>query len=104
MSRCIKKLCRADRRAKRKEFMETHIKTDYLGLIFHPHKFKETVRLSVETAKSIMRQVPYDAIVFTGNSGAAIGYILGAELGIPILCIRRETDRCHYIEAGNGIL
>jgi adenine/guanine phosphoribosyltransferase-like PRPP-binding protein len=75
------------------------IKTDYLSKVYYPKQFEFTVKESIATARTMLREVGFDSIAFTGYSGSAIAYILSAELSVPLICIRKATDKGHYVRS-----
>jgi adenine/guanine phosphoribosyltransferase-like PRPP-binding protein len=79
------------------------IKTDYLNQVYNLSEFVHTVKKTVAKARQIMTMEEYDSIAFTGTSGAAMAYILSAELGVHLICIRKATDSSHYVR-GHGQL
>lgn len=70
--------------------------TDYLGDVFHRDQFQGMVKRAIEKAHQIMIDHPFEAIAFTGTSGSAIAYILGYTLDVPLICIRKDTEKAHY--------
>lgn len=46
--------------------------------------------------KQFRRKNPFDAIAFTGTSGAALAYPLSYLLGIPLICIRKSIRDNHF--------
>lgn len=78
--------------------------TDYLNEVFDVDQFVKTVDNTVRTLINLRRGTPFDAIAFTGNSGAAMAYPLSYHLQIPLICIRKTTDNSHYVQGGNGEL
>lgn len=79
------------------------IKTDYLQKVYNVSEFAHTAAKAVQAAIRMRKVIDYDAFAFTGTSGAAMAYILSAELGVPLLCVRKETDNSHYVK-GHGYL
>jgi len=79
-----------------------NIQTEYLGTVFRPKEFESAVVRALALGKNIACKYKIDGIAFTGVSGAALGYILGYHLGLPLICIRRQGDGAHYIGALEG--
>lgn len=79
------------------------IKTDYLNQVYNLSEFVHTVKQTIAKAREVMVHTPFDSIAFTGTSGAAMAYILSSELGVHLICIRKETDNSHYVR-GHGLL
>lgn len=78
------------------------IQTEYLGLVFRPKEFESTVVRAIALGKNIACKYKIDGIAFTGVSGAALGYILGYTLGLPLICVRRQGDGAHYLGVLEG--
>lgn len=76
--------------------MKRHtIKTDYLGTVYEVNKFSRLVKKFATALKKFRLKNPFDAIAFTGTSGAAIAYPISAMLKIPLICVRKDS-RNHY--------
>jgi orotate phosphoribosyltransferase len=69
------------------------IQTDYLGKVYGK-QFLKLVPLVVKKLRTIKRRHPFDAIAFTGSSGAALAYPLSYLLKLPLIHVRKETS--HY--------
>lgn len=76
------------------------VRTDYLSSIYNPTLFGHTSRKAMNLAKVALEKEKFDSIAFTGNSGAAIAYILAAELGVSLICLRKKTDNSHFVQCG----
>lgn len=81
----------------------SEVKTDYLQKVYNVSEFARTVKRTIQAAIRMRETIPFDSIAFTGSSGAAMAYILSAELGIPLICVRKETDNSHYTKS-HGVL
>jgi len=68
------------------------IHSDYLGCVYENKRFKTKVREVVMAVRSIRRR--FDAIVFTGSSGAAMAYPVSFITGIPLLHVRKDKGHC----------
>jgi adenine/guanine phosphoribosyltransferase-like PRPP-binding protein len=77
------------------------VRTDYLSSIFDPSKFGSTVKRALEVGRRALEVEQFDSIAFTGNSGAAISYILAAELRVALVCVRKKTDNSHFVQSGS---
>jgi len=73
------------------------IRSDYLSSVYNVNAFQDTVKATIKTAKKMMEKCQFDTIVFTGNSGSALAYILSAEMHIPLICLRREGEQSHFV-------
>ena len=83
--------------------MTQNVQTDYLSEVFEVTRFKHNIGLTIRMAKKIMLDLPFDSIAFTGTSGAALAFILSAEMGIPLLCVRKQSENSHYVRT-TGLL
>ncbi len=72
------------------------VQTDYLASVYNLEKFRETVDNTIHAAERMMKAHPFDAIAFTGTSGAALAYILSHWMNVPVVCVRKESERSHY--------
>ena len=76
--------------------MKQIIKTDYLGKVYQVNKFIEEINKAAKIIRKFKRKNPFDAIAFTGTSGAAFAYPLSYKLGIPLICIRKSVTDNHF--------
>jgi len=76
--------------------------SEYLSIIYHPDRFHTIIERTISAAYQMMMDVPYDTIAFTGTSGAAMAFVLSKELGMPLLCVRKKSEKSHY--SGNHYL
>jgi len=67
------------------------VRTEYLDCIFRPGYFQNLILDAVVH----LRDVEFDTVAFTGVSGAALGFPLGAYLGCKLLCIRKPSASAH---------
>lgn len=74
------------------------VKSDYLHSVYNVSTFSVTVKKSIEVARQMMKEIPFDSIAFSGTSGAALAYILSAELHIPLMCIRKKLESSHFTD------
>jgi len=72
------------------------VKSDYLTPIFKPEKYSNLIEKSITAIKKY--KYKFDAIAFTGVSGAAFAFPIASTLKIPLICIRKKTDDSHYME------
>lgn len=56
--------------------------------------FLKLVPLAVKKLRAIKRNHPFDAIAFTGSSGAALAYPLSYLLKLPLIHVRKGSS--HY--------
>jgi hypoxanthine phosphoribosyltransferase len=72
------------------------IRTVYLKHVYEPDLFPKMVEKSIAKAEQLRKELKFDTIAFSGMSGAAIAFILGHWLDIPLLCIRRKEEGSHF--------
>lgn len=80
------------------------IKTDYLTSVYDVQKFQKTADRCLRAAEQMRKDHPFDAIAFTGTSGAAMAYILSNMMTVPLICVRKSTEQSHYSMAGHGLI
>lgn len=71
------------------------IQTSYLDKVYRVSKFTKTIDRATKALKAFHKKNPFDAIAFTGTSGAALAYPLSYKLGIPLICIRKSVADNH---------
>lgn len=76
------------------------IKSDYLNSIYQVQDYKKLVTKAAAQIKAFKAKNPFDAIAFTGTSGAALAYPISAMLKIPLICIRKGHN--HYGQTIEG--
>lgn len=54
------------------------------------------MKLAATKIKKFRRKVKFDAIAFTGSSGAALAYPLSYILGLPLICVRKSPKDSHF--------
>jgi len=76
----------------------------YLKKIFDPTLFKRTVRKVVKKVREIQKTTPFNAIAFTGQSGAAMAYPVACKTELFLICVRKVGEKCHgqQIESANN--
>jgi adenine/guanine phosphoribosyltransferase-like PRPP-binding protein len=72
------------------------IRTDYLNKVYRVSQFTKTVERAVKVLRKFRRKHPFEAIAFTGTSGAALAYPLSYLLGVPLICVRKSTRDNHF--------
>ena len=60
-----------------------------------PKEFSRVIKLATTAFKKLRTTVQFDAIAFTGSSGAAMAFPLMAELKIPIIYVRKPRESSH---------
>jgi adenine/guanine phosphoribosyltransferase-like PRPP-binding protein len=67
-----------------------------LDNIFDHKKLRRTVgAINHKIDELLCEGLQFDAIVFTGNSGAGVCYPLAYEHGYNIICMRKDTEPTH---------
>ncbi len=80
---------------KRKSTRIRHqIQSDYLGRVYGKG-FLKLVPAAVAKLRTFRRKHPFDALAFTGSSGAAIAFPLSYFLKVPLIHVRKN-DKNHY--------
>lgn len=69
------------------------VTTDYLQDVFNPTLYERTLRKASKDIRTWGRD--FQAIAFTGVSGAAIAFPLGRALRKSLICVRKEGARSH---------
>ncbi len=77
------------------EKFKAQIDTDYLYKIYYPNRYKNLLKKMTKAVKKFKEKKSFDAIAFTGTSGASIAYPLSLRLNIPLICIRKN-DGNHW--------
>jgi adenine/guanine phosphoribosyltransferase-like PRPP-binding protein len=73
----------------------THsIQTNYLDKVYSK-QFLDLVPEAIKIITAYRKKHPFDAIAFTGSSGAAIAFPLSFFLKLPLIHIRKD-DKNHY--------
>lgn len=73
--------------------IQHRIQTDYLSKVYGK-QFLKLVPQAVKKLRAIKRQFPFDAIAFTGSSGAALAYPLSYLMKLPLIHVRKGPS--HY--------
>lgn len=77
----------------KKKQIRHQIRTEYLGKVYGK-EFLELVPKTVRKLRAIKRRHPFDAIAFTGSSGAALAYTMSYFLKLPLIHVRKGVS--HY--------
>ena len=72
------------------------IRTVYLRHVYEPELFPRTVEKAIAKAEQLKKELKFDTIAFSGMSGAAMAFILGHWLDLPLLCIRKKEETSHF--------
>jgi adenine/guanine phosphoribosyltransferase-like PRPP-binding protein len=79
-----------------KSKVQPKIKTDYLNGIYNNKMFVKMITQAAVVIKDFKKKHPFNAIAFTGTSGAAIAYPLSFLLKVPLICVRKSSKDNHY--------
>lgn len=73
------------------------VATSYLGAVYNVNRFAKTMTAMC----ALLRKHKFEAIAFTGTSGAAFAYPLSIRLKKPLICVRKEGS--HYGSKVEGV-
>lgn len=82
------------KKIKKKKF-EHVISTDYLGKVYRVTDYIKIINKMVTAIRKFQKRHKFDAIAFTGTSGASMAYPLSLRLKLPLICVRKN-DRNHF--------
>lgn len=88
---------------KTRKKIQHEIWTAYLGSIFGSGYLK-MVPSAAKKIRAIRKAHPFDAIAFTGTSGAGIAFPLSYLLKIPLIHIRKKSIRAHTSATVEGTI
>lgn len=74
--------------------------TDYLHQVFTPIDYQELIKDSLECAGKLYQKKKFQAIAFSGMSGAALAFPLGYLMDLPLLCVRKNSSHSFYTVEG----
>jgi adenine/guanine phosphoribosyltransferase-like PRPP-binding protein len=77
--------------------------TGYLGSIFGAGYLK-MVPAAAKKLRAIQKTHPFDAIAFTGTSGAGIAFPLSLLLKLPLIHVRKKNVKSHYSDTIEGTI
>lgn len=72
------------------------ITIEYLSSVYLTDNFSYTVDKATKIISKFRKRMPFEAIAFTGSSGAALAYPLSYKLKIPLIHIRKSIRDNHY--------
>lgn len=70
--------------------------TEYLSSVYHKDNFKANINRAVRSLAEFEKTTPFDAIAFTGTSGAALAYPISYLMDKGLLCIRKQESQHFY--------
>jgi adenine/guanine phosphoribosyltransferase-like PRPP-binding protein len=65
------------------------ITTAYLYNVYNLDKYEKTFNKTVAAIRKFKKSNPFDAIAFSGTSGAALAYPLSLKLKVPLICVHK---------------
>ncbi len=69
--------------------------SDYLSAVFTPVRLKRLITNTCNAVRKLKRKLKFDAIAFTGLSGAGVAFAVSARTGIPLMCVRKARASNH---------
>lgn len=72
------------------------IQTDYLYDIYNVDVFAKLLTKATAKIRILHKKLKFDAIAFTGTSGAALAYPISAKLKLPLICVRKGKSHSRY--------
>lgn len=67
----------------------------HLRKVHNPTSSREVVDALCDGICRLQNQMPIDAVAFRGVSGAAVGYPIQYQMGIPVVNVRKSSDDSH---------
>lgn len=78
------------------------IESGHLKDLFKPVFLKNILNATIRRVTELQAELGFNAIAFTGMSGAALAWAVSAHTGIPLICVRKRLDNTHYPERVEG--
>uniref|UniRef100_A0A6M3LRM0 Phosphoribosyltransferase domain-containing protein n=1 Tax=viral metagenome TaxID=1070528 RepID=A0A6M3LRM0_9ZZZZ len=75
--------------------------SSYLKNTFDPELFQRTVNSTVERVKQLQKELQFDSLAFTGQSGASVAYPVSFLTGLKLICIRKISSHGFPVEQSN---
>lgn len=72
------------------------VKSSYLSCVFD-ERYPNFVHRMCVLVQAVKARNPFDSLVFTGQSGAAIAYPVSCITGIKLTLIRRDEEKSHFV-------
>lgn len=68
----------------------------YMTVIYNnPKRYARLVRKTAQKVRALQKKLGFDALAFTGTSGAAIAYPVSVATGIHLICVRKTIRGTH---------
>jgi len=83
----------AKTRVPRKNFFEPSSSYGWTNLT--PADLTKRLKKVVKKLAQIRKETNFDAIAFQGSSGAAVAYVAGIALQVPVIYVRKPKETCH---------
>lgn len=58
-------------------------------------EFQSVIEKSASAVNEMFERKEFDAIAFTGSSGAALAFFISAQYGIPLIYVRKTGEKSH---------
>ena len=71
------------------------ISSNYGWTEHSPEEFSQKIKAAGAQILELRKKLMFDAIAFSGSSGAAIAFHLSIEHNIPIIYIRKQDEKSH---------
>lgn len=71
------------------------ISSSYLSEVYDPQTLRELAERTAQQVKNIRVGAPFDALAFTGLSGAALSFPVSLLANVPLLAVRKDGDGTH---------
>lgn len=78
------------------------ISSTYLRPVYEVESFKNIIDKSYKSILKFRKRHSFEAIAFTGTSGAALAYPLSYKLKVPLICVRKSIRDNHYKDKLEG--
>ena len=78
------------------------IDCSYLRPVFDKECFDTILAGAVQKLTELDATTSFEAIAFSGMSGAALGFALAHQLGKQPVLVRKEVDNCHSMRRVEG--
>lgn len=62
---------------------------------YRPARLATVAKRVCKSLKKLQKKLKFDAIAFTGTSGAAIAYPVSVLTGMHLICVRKTSEKSH---------
>lgn len=81
---------------------KVHTVHSHIRMLMHPDSLKQAIDRSTAKVRQIALLTRVDAIAVRGISGAAVGFAVASNVGLPVILVRKEVDDSHSRAAKDG--